>query len=350
MIKILYIVIALLVVACSGANVSFETPPVTTEYRALKSTEILQTKTPIPTATVDSYATSQVALTQVAVALNQAAIAQATADAANRLVVEATNAHEQREHEIALSNAQGTQQAQSEKMVVYGWTVTAAFTSIPLTQTQQSIINTQIPRQQALMAGALTATKEAPTQMVAMTNAENYSKYWIFEFILRMFAFVGLGVFLIGIGIFAFYRRGTQKEENAIDELPDELPFIVPDETRIVMANNYGASFGTTYRTIVPCSPEQLTELATKVLSGEKNKTLAINEWEYKDTGLTRKILVRLRNWLQLNRFAESIGAGRIMLVDAGIAFLEEWVAQKELLNEYEFEEVKNEAENDKIE
>jgi len=311
MTKILYIVIAFLMVACSGANVSFETPPVTTEYRALQSTTIPQTKTPIPTATIDFNATSQVALSQVAIALNQAATSQAEADAANRLVVEATSAHEQREHEIALSNAQGTQQAQSENMIVYGWTVTAAFTSIPLTQTQQSAINTQVPQQQALMAGALTATKEAPTQMVAMTNAENYSRYWMVDFILRMFVFVGMGVFLVGVGAFAFRQRKVQvqeqevEEENVIDEIPQEPMQQEPVqiETVLRIETNHDTAFPAMSRMIVPCTLDQFTELVKGVLT--EGKTLGINQWEGAESVFTRDEFTPVRNWLLSNRLAQ---------------------------------------------
>jgi len=348
MTKILYyIVIAFLVVACSGANVNFEPPFVTTEYRALQSTTIPQTKTPIPTVTIDFNATSQVALSQVAVALNQASTAQAEADAANRLVVEATSAHEQREHEIALSNAQGTQQAQSEKMIVYGWTVTAAFTSIPLTQTQQSIINTQIPKQQALMSGALTATKEAPTQMVAMTNAENYSRYWIVDFILRMFVFVGMGVFLVGIGAFAFRQRKVQEqeqeveEENVIDEISQEST-----ETILRIETNHDTAFPAMSRMIVPCTPDQFTELVNGVLT--EGKTLGINQWEGAESVFTRDEFTPVRNWLLSNKLAQhSSGRGALMLTAEGESIFIEWLNSHILPAAYKFE---NEAENAKTE
>jgi len=347
MIKILYIVIAFLVVACSGANVSFETPPITTEYRAINSTAIPQTKTPIPTATIDFNATSQIALSQVAIALNQAATSQAEADAANRLVVEATSAHEQREHEIALSNAQGTQQAQSENMIVYGWTVTAAFTSIPLTQTQQSAINTQVPRQQALMSGALTATKEAPTQMVAMTNAENYSRYWMVDFILRMFVFVGMGVFLVGVGAFAFRQRKVQEqeqeveEENVIDEIPQE-----PTETILRIETNHDTAFPMMSRMIVPCTPDQFTKLVEGVLTD--GKTLGINQWEGAESVFTRDEFTPVRNWLLSNRLAQhSSGRGALMLTAEGESIFIEWLNSHTLPAAYKFE---NEVENDKTE
>jgi len=334
MTKILYIVIVLLVVACSGANVNFETPPITTEYRGLKSTSIPQTKTPIPTATIDFNATSQVALSQVVVALNQAATSQAEADAANRLVVEATSAHEQREHEIALSNAQGTQQAQAKNMIVYGWTVTAAYTSIPLTQTQQSAINTQVPRQQALMSGALTATKEAPTQMVAMTNAENYSRYWMVEFVLRMFIFVGMSVFLFGIGAFAFYKRKGQEEENIVDEILQELP---QTETVLRVETNHDTAFPTMSRMIVPCTPNQFTELVKGVLTD--GKTLGINQWEGAESVFTRDEFTPVRNWLLSNRLAQhSSGRGALMLTAEGESIFIEWLNSYTLPAAYKFE------------
>lgn len=294
------------------------------------------TISPVPTVTIAYQATAEIANTQVA-------IAQATANEASRLNTQATAEFEQR----VQAQLQMTHEYEMQVFEAYAWTVTAALTSVPLTATQQAVINTQIPMQQAIARAEMTKVKEAPTQMKALIEAEQYAKYWPVEFMIRMFAFMALGVFLIGLGVFAYRQAqsmapvATIPEPTAIPEM-DPVPQVVRtyqvSSTPVIVSDNAGGGFGTTYKYSVPCSPEQLTELAEKILSGEKNKTLAINEWEGSDTKMTRSTLVRLRSWLQTNRFAESIGAGRVVLATTGENFLRGWLDAQTLPTEYDFE------------
>lgn len=295
------------------------------------------TISPVPTVTIAYQATAEIANTQLA-------YAQATANEASRLNTEATAAHERRAQE----QLQMTAAYEAQVFEAYAWTVTAALTSVPLTATQQAALNVQIPTQQALARAEMTKVKEAPTQIHAMIEAEQYAKYWPVEFMIRMFAFMALGVFLIGLGVFAYRQAQSMAivqdapEPTTIPEM-DPVPQVVRtyqvSSTPVVVSDNgAGGGFGTTYKYSVPCSPEQLTELAEKILSGEKNKTLAINEWEGADTKMTRATLVRLRSWLQTNRFAESIGAGRVVLATTGENFLRGWLDAQQLPTEYDFE------------
>lgn len=330
--KKILLLFSLFLSAC-GANVSALGQDNTTEY---KSSMLTATISPVPTVTIAYQATAEIANTQLA-------YAQATANEASRLNTEATAAYERRAQE----QLQMTAAYEAQVFEAYAWTVTAALTSVPLTATQQAALNTQIPMQRAMQVAEMTKVKEAPTQMAAMIDAEQYAKYWPVEFMIRMFAFMALGVFLIGLGVFAYRQAQSMAivqdapEPTVIPEM-DPVPQVVRmyqvSSTPVTVTDNAGGGFGTTYKYSVPCSPEQLTELAEKILSGEKNKTLAINEWEGSDTKMTRSTLVRLRSWLQTNRFAESIGAGRVVLAATGENFLRGWLDAQKLPTEYDFE------------
>ena len=117
------------------------------------------TETVIPSATIDYQMTAVLAqqTAMEAVRIN----AQITAEFEQRILEQSqlTAGYEQRVHEI------------------YAWTQQAALTVIPLTATQQAIINTQIPAQQAFIISQMSATANAPTQIVAMENAKNYVKF-----------------------------------------------------------------------------------------------------------------------------------------------------------------------------
>mgnify|MGYP006921377080 CR=1 FL=1 len=330
---ILILISGILLSGCGAVNAS-ALSPMDTEYRTSRPTA---TASIIPTATIEYQATAAIASTQLA-------YAQATANEASRLNTQATAEYEQR----VQVQLQMTADYEAQVFEAYAWTVTAALTSVPLTATQQAALNVQIPTQQALARAEMTKVKEAPTQMKAMIEAEQYAKYWPVEFMIRMFAFMALGVFLIGIGAFAWrsvpVARTVQEnalEPTAIPEM-DPVPQVVRTyqvaSTPVTVSDNAGGGFGTTRKYFVPCSPEQLTELAEKILSGEKNKTLAINEWEGSDTKMTRSVLVRLRSWLQLNQFAQSIGAGRVVLAERGESFLQGWLNAQTLPTEYDFE------------
>ncbi len=331
--KRILLLFSLFLSACGAVDVAALAQNTTTEYRSPMPTATIS---PVPTATIAYQATAEIANTQLA-------NAQATANEASRLNTQATAEFEQR----AQAQLQMTHEYEMQVFEVYAWTMTMAPTSIPLTATQQAALNIQIPTQQAIARAEMTKVKEAPTQIHAMIEAEQYAKYWPVEFMIRMFAFMALGVFLIGLGVFA-YRQAqsmapvvTAPEPTAIPEM-DPVPQVVRTyqaaSTPVTVTDNAGGGFGTTYKYSVPCSPEQLTELAEKILSGEKNKTLAINEWEGADTKMTRATLVRLRSWLQTNRFAESIGAGRVVLATTGENFLRGWLDAQQLPTEYDFE------------
>lgn len=327
--KILILISGILLSGCGTVNAS-ALSTLDTEYQTPLPTA---TASIIPTATIAYQATAEIANTQLAQA-------QATANEASRLNTQATAEFEQR----VQVQLQMTADHEAQVFEAHAWTVTAALTSVPLTATQQAALNVQIPTQQALLRAEMTKVKEAPTQIHAMIEAEQYATYWPVEFFIRMVAFMGLAIFLAGVGVFAWRSVPVAKvapEPIAIPEM-DPVPQVVRtyqvSSTPVTVTNDTGGGFGTTQKYFVPCSPDQLTELAEKILSGEKNKTLAINEWEGSDTKMTRSTLVRLRSWLQLNQFAQSIGAGRVVLAERGESFLQGWLNAQTLPTEYDFE------------
>lgn len=287
------------------------------EVVAITTVTVLPSATPtaaqIPTATIDYQST--------------AVIAQQTADEARRVNAMVTSQFEQRFHEQLQMTAEADRRVQE----IYAWTVTAALTSIPLTETQQAIINTQIPQQQQLVSAQLTATKEGPTQIVAMIAAENQAKYGRINYLVGMFATGSIGVFAIGIVAFLFRLPMQAKPEPAHEALPQT-------ETVIQLKQNHGGGTYSLERMVIPCSPEQLTELAEKITQGLK--TLAINQWEGKDTLFTRTVIHQVRGWIRLNEFAVQTDDGQMAPTNDFLNFLMGWLDKQALPAEFEFAQV----------
>lgn len=269
------------------------------------------TQTPVPTSTIGYEATAQ--------------MAQATADEARRVNAMVTAEHEQRIQAQLMLTAQYEQQIQE----IYSWTITAALTSVPLTATQQAIINTQIIQEQAIVAAQMTATHQAPTQVAAMARAQTEVRYANFYKMAQIFGLFSVGAFCLAIVFFILRNPVVRSEPTEVDDVPEVR------ETVIQIKRDDGHGSISLQRQVVPCSPEQLTELAEKVLSGEK--TLAINQWEGKDTQFTRPVIQQVRGWLQMNKYAISTGDGQLAPTPDGLDFLNEWLNTQRLPTEYGF-------------
>lgn len=305
--------------------------PVAAQAAALGTPEVMwsaspaatATETLTPTATVDWQGTAMVA--------------QATADEARRLNTQATAEFEQRVQE------QGAWTAQADGWTAQAnqWTATAALTSVPLTATQQAVVNTQVPIEQALMAGQLTATKEAPTQMMAMEDARIYEEHGETDFIIRMFVLAAMGVFLLGVGLFALAVRPKEDakagsaEAVAAELEPDLIPLKQEKETVITVKTNNGQGLGQDKIYKLPCSAEQLSELAERVIVfGE---TLGVNNWEGEKSLLTRAVIIRVRRFFVQKKLGVETKSGRVGLNDDGLALLRGWLESKTLPHSYSF-------------
>lgn len=254
-------------------------------------------ETAVPSATVDFQST--------------AVIAQQTADEARRVNAEITAEFEQRLFE----QVQVTAAYEARVQEVYSWTQQAASTSIPLTATQQSVLNTQIPAQQAFAAAEWTASAQAPTQAALMLTTEQRAKWgwmgYVFQF--------AIGVFLVGIVVYMFRFPPTRREVVEREE---------PAETVVWMKNTRDRG-ATSKRSVIPCSPDQLTEFAIGVT--QLKKTLSINSWEGSDTLWNREAIIAMREWLEESGLAVPLDNGQLAKTDDLIDFLTGWLERRSL-------------------
>ncbi len=175
----------------------------------------------------------------------------------------------------AQEQLQMTAEADKRNQEIYSWTVTAAQTSIPLTATQQTIHNAQIAQQLQIEAGAMTGTKEAPTQMIAMAAAQNTIRFQKAGSIIGMFAQITVSIAVLMIAIFLFLNVPKQQIGNIVE---DEMPEPSPTVTRVNLYINNGAH--SEFHEI-PCSSDQLSEFAEKFLN-EDVTLRTFREWMVK--------------------------------------------------------------------
>lgn len=253
----------------------------------------------------------------------QAGYARSTADAAFEIGIQATDNHEERQQElarIAQDNVLLTNQSNI-------WTVTAAGTSVPLTQTQQIILNTQIAGVQTQQAGQMTMVKEQPTQIVAITRAKNSNQTWWIEFLIRMFVFIGMGVFFISIGIFVakYNPPPPVKKLEFIDRdiLPSDFTPVPVEyygdtlssankqedgnkEAVVEVATNPDTSYPSKDVYKFPCTSEQLDELATKTII--QGLSLAYDNFAGKGSLFTRETYAPVYSFMLRHRLSMSTG------------------------------------------
>lgn len=284
-----------------------------------------------PTATRTLSPTPTVGWQATAVA------AQATADEARRVNAQATAAHEAFE----LEKIRVTEGAEIREHEKFAGTATAASTAVPLTATARVQGLTATAEYMALEAGQLTATHEAPTQVVAMARADLEREWgWV------NYAAMGcLAFFLFGLGVFALGRsRGGGEpmvthqqtvEAEAMDVDEGGAAVAHPNQVEVEMKKNHGGGFFEKTRYFVPCTAEQLSELARRMVID--NETLGVNNWEGDGSTLTRKVIYALRNWFQMNGMAVSAAAGRVKLNEKGMAFLREWLDMGALPHSFVF-------------
>lgn len=265
--------------------------------------------TPVPSPTIGYAATI--------------AVAQSTADEARRINAEVTAQHEAQ----VLSQLQLTAAQEQRALELARMTAQAAPTIYPMTQTQQAALNAQIATGQAVLAGQLTATFQAPTQRAAMVAAEIDTEYLAWSRRIDLFAKASIGLFAFVVSVLIIHRLRT----------PDAKPVQMPSETVIQMRQNTGAGTWTQSRVVVPCTPEQMTELAEMVVNGEKR--FGINRIE--STSRTfrgqRNTLMAVRELLAENGLAIRTDDGLITLNERGEEFFARWFEEHNLPDAYEF-------------
>jgi len=275
-----------------------------------------ETRTQQPTVTLIPSATIGYQETAV--------IAQQTAMEAVRINAGITAEYEVRIQEQLQMTAEYEQRVQE----IYQWTATAALTTIPLTATQQAMLNIQIPTQQAIIADHMTATHEAPTQIVAMINAKNHEKFGEVSYLSGIAGPWITLILVVGVLVFLFRLPVANKSETPERESQLET---------VVWIRNTKDNGAKSKRMTIPCTPKQLTELAENITQGKK--TLGINQWEGKDTLFTRDVILRVRAWLRDNQFVTPTDDGQLAPNNELFDFLCGWLESHQLPTEYEFGE-----------
>lgn len=299
------------IVGCASSAPTQEILPPHTEYPVTAS--LIPTYTPIPSATIDYYST--------------AIIAQQTADEARRVNAIITAEFEQRLQEQMMVTAEHERNV----MQIYQWTAQAEPTYIPLTATQQAFVNAQIPVKQTMMADQLTATEVAPTQLVAMIDAENYRKYGDIDNKVRIFAIAAIGIFAICIAI---YLLRVPVQSSVMQEQSHDAETVVQMKTT-------NSGYPRLRRIVIPCSEAQLTELAENLTQGRR--TLGINQWEGRNTLWNRDVFLHFRAWLRKAEehgnvvFVTPTEDGQLAPTDDLFDFLRGWLESRRLPDGYEF-------------
>jgi len=330
-----YLIIALLLSACDAMSVSAAGETLSNMRPVATQSLAIATITPIP---IDYASTAQISQTEAVLAQTTAREMALQLDAANRMMVDATVTHEAN----TLIIAQFTQTAAMIEADYVRATQTAQPTADARHATQQAITISQMTMESSQM----TAVKEAPTQLVAMTQAETARQYgWVITFV-QLFAMFSLGICLLSIAAFAFRSVPTVHVDPA-PPVPTGFTSIAQTASPIVLnvRTDNGGGFTHTERMIIPCTPEQLTKLVSGVLND--GQSLAYEFWNMredidKSAPFTRDEFTAVRNWLLSNRLAQSVGQGKLMLSAIGESLFIEWLNNQALPESYKFEEVKD--------
>jgi hypothetical protein len=282
--------------------------PINTQYA---TPTFRPTETAIPTSTIGYEATIYVA--------------QATADEARRVNAQATAAHEQ--HILSIVQLTAAQDARNQEIL--SWTQIAAPTVIPLTATMQVVINTQVAEGEKRVADMMTATMQAPTQYAAMINAQSNARYADAMRIVDVFGKIAIGLFCTGLAVFLFRWKP-----------PEPKPAAEPQtETVVQIRRDKGnGDFGQT-RAVVPCSPEQLSELAEMAVNGEKRFGVNRLETQSRTFRKQRTTVLNVRQFLIDNHLVIADESGHIALNDDGEEFLAAWFDAHKLPDGYNFDD-----------
>lgn len=322
-IKRMAILFLVLISACS--------PIVSEQSEILNTPEIQYTSAPVPTATLDVQSTLSVIGTQIAEA-------QATANAVNLAIVQITEGSEQRSHEQLQMTSQSSQlTAQSDS-----WTATVFLTSFPATSTQQSISNTQISDYGTMQASQITAIADAPRIAMAQNAADNIKKYGFIEYLIKYVVFITIAFLFACLGFFFLRKPKIITETKIVEVLPPIIPIknAMRDEylAKVELKQNSDTPFPKSDLLVFPCTPEQMDELADKVIN--KKMSLAYDNFYGKESKFKRETYRPVYDFLKNNKLAKPAGAQNKGIVASEL--LEEillgWLNNKNLPEDYSLE------------
>ena len=323
-------------------NIPLESPMVSPSAALFSTNTITPTMTMAPSPTIDMAATA-IHDRETAVSAMQ------TADESVRINAAITNAHEQRLHDEMMIVEQG-------KIAVVNATGSSYPTSFAGTSTQEAINNTAIARQQSIMETSAAMTQNAPTQLIAMADAQAIADTAQFNQVVELIAMTGIGILAL---VFAFaiwklvisgkdYQPKPAINEINIPNLNDlQNQPIVPIDHNTVRAEinrNTDTAYPSQDIYTIPCTPELMTRLAEGVIN--EGKPLGTNHWEGgRDPLFTRDSYSPVRNWIQQNKFSISRRQGRLDPTDEFLVILTAWLETKSLPPGYKFSEAAKEKE-----
>lgn len=214
---------------------------------------------------------------------------------------------------------------QQVNLVSIGATGTAYGTEVSL---QQSML-THDAGMMTAQSARITATAHAPTQVVAMSNSIRAVENSKRDDIISTIGVLVLIFFLLSLSLFLLKKTVTLNTADYINGQQEEPE---PKEPPHLREDRGSGDFSKWY---VPCSEQQLTELAEMVVNGER--TLAINRIETTSRTLKRPVLTKLRKFFRMNDFAIELGGGEISLNDRAVCFIQGWFDNHELEQGYQF-------------
>jgi hypothetical protein len=293
-----FLIFVIFINACSPVT---QEPAELNSETILNTPEVYYTDTPIPEPTIDYQ--SQIDSVN---ATSQSVIQ--TSDVLNRLQTEATAAYEQ----IAQENVRFTHEADLLTAQSVAWTATMMPTSVSLTATQQAVLNTQIPMQQALLAGQITSTHEAPELLLKAVDANNAERYGFIEYFLKFIFMISVSFFLVLLGLWLYSKPEQrvqiieiEKEPSIIVPIDDYAKTIARPET-VIAVEQKSDNYPSQIKYAFPCTDDQLTELAQKVVVD--GLSLAYDNFMGNDSLFTRETYAPVYSFLQSNRLAISTG------------------------------------------
>ena len=281
------------------------------------STEaIMDTATPseTPTPTVGYQATSEAAQST---AISAQAIANAAVGTANAL---------------AAGNSQATLTVLGMTATQDFWTANAPATPTPnATATAEKITADKLALQ--VYAAAMTTTKEAPTQTIIMANAKAWAdkatERQNADIYFPYYAVLVLVVFIVVMALIFRVRPPdpkiitVEKDTSLTSVTPESFIPFTPNSTRIVIEDRHGV-FTNAMAHDVPCTPEQLSELAERVIN--QNTAMIYSNFKGNGTLWTQDTFAAFRAWFQLNGYTDSAGGGQLVPNEKGKAFLRGWL------------------------
>jgi hypothetical protein len=309
-----FLLLPILIIACGAQDFSIDT----------KSSQVtFNTSLPSATPSAGPSATATFTPTPTVGWQETAVISQATADAALRLMVDATAAEDQRifaQSAWTVTAEAYTHEADMLTAQSNMWTMTAYPTYLPITQTVQARRDIAAATQAADMRTALHATLNAPTQVIAMSNAQAQAKYADLREKSTIFIYFSIGSASVLLSLYLLviaFRSAPAVHIVA----PEEPKFIQP--IPFTVKKQDGSTVWT--RAEVPCTKEQLVEFADGIIN--RNMTCSFGMWE--GNKLVHKSLKAIREFLIEHHFAKLVrGSGGAMdLTAEGEQFLHDTIA-----------------------